>query len=213
MMISGDREGDHQQHDRHRRRVAHVEEAKALLVEQQRVEHRRALGVAEAVGGVRRVAGAAADDAARHVGLREVLQRLDHADDHGEQEHRAHRRQRDPAQPLQRAGAVELGRLVEVARNVEQRGEEDDHRVADAPEPEQHERRLRPRRRLEPQRAGDAEPAQHRVHRAGRRVEDVGEAERRRHRRRERRQVEDRAEEADAGLARARPCPPRRRRR
>ena len=91
-------------------------------------------------------------------------------------------------------------RLVEVARNVEQRGEEDDHRVADAPEPEQHERRLRPRRRLEPQRAGDPEPAQDRVHRPRRRIEDVGEAERRRHRRRERGQVEDRAEEADAGL-------------
>jgi hypothetical protein len=54
--------------------------------------------------------------------------------------------------------------------------------------------------RLEPQRALDADPAEDRVHRARRRVEDVGEAERRGDRRRQRRQVEDRAEEANAAL-------------
>src|SRR5207302_8545635 len=94
--------------------------------------------------------------------------------------------------------AVELGGLVEVARNVEHRGEEDHHRVADAPEPEGDERRLRPRRVLEPERAVYPELAEDRVHRAGRRIEDVHEAEGRRDRRREGGDVEDRAEDADA---------------
>ena len=132
------------------------------------------------------------------VRLREVLQTLDHAEDHGEEDHRADRRQRHPAQSLEPAGAVELGRLVQMRGHVEHGGEEDHHRVADAPEAEHDERRLRPGRILEPQRPVDAEVAEDRVHRAGRRVEDVDEAERRGDGRRERRQVEDRPEDADA---------------
>ena len=132
------------------------------------------------------------------VRLREVLQALDHAEDDGEEDDRADRRQRHPAQPLQRAGAVDLGRLVEMPRHVEHGREEDHHRVPHAPEAEGDERRLRPLRRLEPERALDPDPAEHRVHRAGGRVEDVDEAERRGDGRRERRQVEDRPEDADA---------------
>ena len=45
------------------------------------------------------------------------------------------RRERHPAQPLQRSGAVELRRLVQVLRHVEHRGEEDHHRVADPQRP------------------------------------------------------------------------------
>ena len=61
MMIDGDRERDDEQQHRHRRRVAHVEVAEALQVEQQRVGERRALGVAEArCAAVRRVAAPAA---------------------------------------------------------------------------------------------------------------------------------------------------------
>ena len=97
-----DRERDGEQQHRHRRRVAHVEEAEAVLVEEHGVEERRALGVAElerADGArLRRLAGG---DRCGDVGLREVLQRLDHADHDREQDHRADRRQRHPAQPLQ----------------------------------------------------------------------------------------------------------------
>ena len=106
-------------------------------------------------------------DAGRDVRLREVLQALDHAEDDREQDHRADRRQRHPAQPLQRPGAVELGRLVEVPRHVEDRREEDDHRVADAPEAEQRSSDgFDHCGRLEPERALDPELPEDRVHRA-----------------------------------------------
>ena len=94
--------------------------------------------------------------------------------------------------------AVEIGGLVEVLRHIEDGREEDDHVVAHAPDPEQHERRLRPARRLEPERPLDPDFLEQDVHRARRRVEDVDEAKRRGDRRRQRRQIEDRPEETGA---------------
>ena len=188
-----------QQH-RHRRRVAHLEVVEPVLVEQHRVEQRRVVRVAEAaerVACLRRLSGG---NARRDIRLREVLQALDHAEDDREQDHRAHRRERHVAHALQRARAVELGGLVEVLRHVEHRSEKDDHHVPDSPEAEQDQRRLRPFRRVEPQRPLDPDLREQDVHRAGRGVEDVDEAERRGDRRRERRQVEDRAEEAGSAL-------------
>src|ERR671939_433819 len=67
----------------------------------------------------------------RDVRLREVLEPVDHPEDDREQDHGADRRERHPAQPPQRPDAVELRRLVEVLRDVENRREEDDHRVPD----------------------------------------------------------------------------------
>ena len=99
---------------------------------------------------------------------------------------------------MQRAGAVERGRLVQVPRHVEDRRQEDDHRVADAPEAEQDERRLRPAR-VDWNQSGPWMPSVLSAMLTGPSgIEEVDEAESRRDRRRERRKVEDRAEEADA---------------
>src|SRR3954462_11272504 len=46
------RERHREQQDRQRRRVAHVEVAEAVLVEEQRIEERRAFGIAEVVDGL-----------------------------------------------------------------------------------------------------------------------------------------------------------------
>ena len=71
-----DRERDDEQEHRHRRGVAHVEVAEPVLVEEDRVEERRALGVAELERALRaRLRGLAGRDVRRDVGLREVLQR------------------------------------------------------------------------------------------------------------------------------------------
>ncbi len=171
-----------------------------MLVEQDRVEERRVLGVAEV--DARRVAGLgrlARGDVRRDVRLGEVLEPLDHADDDREEDHRADRGQRHPAEPLQRPGAVELRRLVEVPRDVEDRREEDDHDVSDPPEPEQDERGLGPAGRVEPQRPLDPEVAERDVDRPGRGVEQVDEPERRRDRGGEGGEVEHRPEEARSG--------------
>ena len=173
-----------------------------MVVEEHGIEQRRALGIADlevALGA--RLRGRAAGDGRGDVGLGEVLEPLDHGQHDREEDHRADGRQRHPAQALERAGAVELGRLVEVLGHVEHGGEEDDHRVADAPEREQHERGLGPRRVVEPQRPVDAGLAEQRVDRPGGGIEQVDEAERRGDRRDQRGQVEDGAEEADALLA------------
>ena len=71
----GDGERDDEQHHRHRRRVAHVEVAEPVLVEQHGIEERRGLGIAEVVDGlVTRLRRLARRDVGRDVGLREVLQ-------------------------------------------------------------------------------------------------------------------------------------------
>ena len=152
------RERDHEQQHRHRRGVAHVEEAEAVVVEEDGIEERRALRVALLERADRaRLRRLACCDRGRDVRLREVLERLDHAQHDREEDHRADRRQRHPAQPLEGARAVELGGLVQVLRHVEDRRQEDDHDVADAPEREQRQRRLRPLGRVEPERPLDAE--------------------------------------------------------
>ena len=141
------RERDREQEHRHRRGVAHVEEAEAVVVEEHRIEERRAFRIALLERARRaRLRGLAGGDRGGDVGLREVLERLDHAEHDREEDHRADRRQRHPAQPLERARAVELRRLVQVPRHVEDRGQEDDHDVADAPHREQRQGRLRPLR-------------------------------------------------------------------
>src|SRR5439155_14522138 len=96
-------------------------------------------------------------DVGRDVGLREVLQPGDDADHEREEGQRADRRQRHPTQALEWPSSIQLGRLVQMPRNVEDGREKDDHDVADAPEPEQDKGWLRPTGRLEPERAVDAE--------------------------------------------------------
>ena len=204
MITSGHRERDDEQQHRHRRGVAHVEEPEPVVVEEDRVEERRALGVAELerarAACLRRLP---CRDARGDVRLREVLQALDHAEHDGEEDHGADQRERHPAEALPRPGAVELGRLVEVPRDVEHGGEEDDHRVPDPPEAQHHERGLRPARVVEPERPLDPELAEDRVDRPGGGVQEVDEPERRGDGRDERREVEDRPEDPDPAPSRA----------
>jgi len=67
------------------------------------------------------------------VALREVLEPVDDADHHGEEDDRGDHRERDVPEPLPRAGPLDIGRLVQLPRHVEQGRQEDDHRVPHAP--------------------------------------------------------------------------------
>src|SRR5256714_9438251 len=107
-------ERDDEQHDRERAGAAHEVVDERRLVEPDGGEERRVLRVAQVVHRVARLRGLARGDVRRDVSLCEVLQPLDHAEDDREQDHGADRRERHPAQPPERPGAVELGRLVEV---------------------------------------------------------------------------------------------------
>src|SRR5919204_3907739 len=196
----GHGERDNEQHHRERAGVAHEVVHERRLVEQDGVEERRVLRVTQVVDRVACLRGLAGGDVGGDVGLREVLEPLDHAEDDREQDDGADRRQRHVPKPSQRPGAVELGRLVQVLRDVENRREEDDHRVPDAPDLEERQRRLRPAGRLEPQRPVDPEVAEDDVHRPVGRVQEVDEAERCCDRRREGGEVEDRPEEAEPEL-------------
>ena len=107
-----------ERHDRHeqeqdvrdRRRITLVEELEALLVhvhrDRERLVQRAAIGHDER--------------------LLEELQVADHRDDAGEQDRRAHHRERDVPEPPPGAGAVDRRGLVHLPWHQLQAGEEDD---------------------------------------------------------------------------------------
>ena len=72
-----------------------------------------------------------------------ALKRVDRLQDEVEEDHRRQERQRDACRTAAPAGAVDAGRLVEVLRDLPEAGEEDDHRRAELPDREDHQRRER----------------------------------------------------------------------
>ena len=98
--------------------------------------------------------------------------------------------------PLQHRRAVDVRGFVEIARNALQRGEQDDHVVAEVlPDREQDDRRHRPVRIAEPVDRGDAELGERVVDQAIARVEEIAPDHRdgddRRYHRREQRSAEE----------------------
>ena len=134
-----------------------------------------------------------------HERLGEVLEALDHPDEHREEDHRGDHRQGHVAERLPRPGPLQLGRLVQLPGHVQQRGQEDDHHLANAPQADQGQARLGPARVHEPQRLGQVQQPQDAVDRPGR-VEDVDEPERGRHQRHHGGQEEDRPVERQPAL-------------
>lgn len=139
-------------------------------------------------------------DLSGHQGLCVALHRGDHAGDDREHDDRRDVGEGHEAKPLPRRGAVQFRRLVLLLRYVEQRGHEDHHQVADAPQEHQGQGRLGPVRVVEPARRRNADLLQDRVDRAGARVEEEGEGHGGRHRRGEVGQVEQGAEDTRTGL-------------
>ena len=111
---------DHEKHQpSHRRRVAHLQVLKRREEHVQRKDQRR----------IDRSPFAVADD----VNLREILHGGDHPHHEVKEDHRAEHRQRNVPQPLPIRGAVERRCFVELARDVVQRRQINDHKVARAP--------------------------------------------------------------------------------
>ncbi len=113
-----------------------------------------------------------------------------------QQQRRSQHRQRDVAQALQQRRAVDVRGFVEIARNALQRGEQDDHVVAEVlPDREQDDRRHRPVRIAEPVDRRDVEFRERVVDEAIARVEEIAPDHRdrddRRHDRREQRGAEE----------------------
>src|SRR3954466_4205859 len=100
-----------------------MEVLEALLVQPDRIEQQRALRRPETVLRTTR----------RDVALREVLEPVDHAGDHREEDDRRDHRQRDVPEALPPARSLEVGGLVELCGNVEERRKEDDHDLPYAP--------------------------------------------------------------------------------
>src|SRR5215813_835296 len=101
---------DHEEHPRHRRGGAEVEE----------VLEGRLVEVLD--DGSRRVARTAVGQDEH---LAEDLERADDVGDEHEQEHRPEQRHRDRPEAAPATGAVDRGRLVELARNVLESGQID----------------------------------------------------------------------------------------
>ena len=196
----GDGHGDGEEHEREHARGTGVE-----VLEAHRVDELR-----DRQGGVVRVAGldhrAGADvdaggELPRDEGLRVVLHRLHDAGDDGEHHDRRDGGPGDVAELRPGARAVQVGRLVLLLRHVQQRGHEDDHQVADAPQGEQHQRGLGPVRVVEPARARAGRPTTRiSLTGPGGRVEQEDEGDGGRDRRGQVRDVEGGAEEPDPRL-------------
>ena len=77
---------------------------------------------------------------ADNVNLRERLNGVDQTHHEIEKNHGRKQRQRDMPEAPERTSAVQLGRLVELRGNVTQRGQINDHEIADAPQAHQHQR-------------------------------------------------------------------------
>ena len=171
----------HEEHHDHRRGVADVVEGERLQVE---IE----------VDRLRRGAGAALAD---HVDRVEGLQRVDGADDRGDDEERRDQRQRDVAEELPLASAVEPRRLVGLGRQRREPAEHDQHHQRrPVPDLDQHEARDHQRRRIDPERRRQADQRQEVVEHALLRVEHHRPDQRHRDRRRHHRHDEDAAQHA-----------------
>ena len=72
---------------------------------------------------------------------REHLERGDQTEQQVEEDHRGQQRHGDRPEPVARAGAVHLGRLIQLPRDLLQPGEEDHHRGAELPDREEDHRR------------------------------------------------------------------------
>ena len=85
----------------------------------------------------------------------------DRGDERDQHEHRAEAREGDVDEARPSAGAVDLGGLVQLARDADQAGEEDHHEVAEAlPHGHHHRRHQAPRPLAEPvHRAGTSQPS------------------------------------------------------
>ena len=105
--------------------------------------------------------------AGEQVRLEEHLGGPDDLQDEGDEQDAAQLRHRDVPDLAPDAGAVDLGRVVQLGRDGGQRGEVDDHGAAGGrPGGLEHERRHRPRRALQPGLGRDADPAEDRVEHA-----------------------------------------------
>ena len=136
----GDHDDDHQD-ERQRRSVAHVEVVEGLFIEVVEVE----------IGGLQRAA--LGDDK----GLGEDLEGIDQLDDQQKEEGRRQQGQGDAPEALPAVGAVELGGLVQMGRDVLQAGQVDHRAAAHAPDAHQRHRGQRPVRIPEPARSLDAD--------------------------------------------------------
>ena len=134
------------------------------------------------------------------VGLIEVLEAVDDPDDQREEDHRREHGQGHVAEPLPGVGALDRDRLVQVTGHVQQAGQVQHDRIADPPQPQDQQGRLRPGGIEEPERLVEAEVAEELVDRAGGRVEQVDEHQRGAHGGRHRRHEEQRPVAVDAAL-------------
>ncbi|EGJ74951.1 putative bacterial extracellular solute-binding protein [Streptomyces sp. Tu6071] len=133
---------DHNEEDvRHRARVAHVEEVEAFLVHVQR--H----GEGAVVGAALR----------HHEGFLEDVEEADRGDDGRVEQRRAQERDRDPAQLLEGARAVELRGLAHFLRDRLEARDEQHHDVADVA-PHRHRDHGRHREVLVAEEVGRGEP-------------------------------------------------------
>ena len=123
-------ERDDEEHPGERRAVRHLLEREEGLVEVQVVEQ----------GLAARLAGAVEEDE-RH---EEVLENRDHRQDQRVEDDRRHHRDRHVAELGPPAGAIDLGRVVQLGRDPAQAGEIDDDARPDAPDADDHEGRVDP---------------------------------------------------------------------
>ena len=137
--------------------------------------------------------------AGEDVGGREDLERAQEVDDPQVEGDRREQWPADVAEAAPRPRPVELGRLVELARDRLQGREVDEHVHADAGQTEQDQRRHGPRLAVQPPGTGDADLRQELVREPEARVEQPAPEEGHRDAGEHRRQEDDRAEEADAG--------------
>ncbi len=132
--------------DRHRGRIAHLAELERLLVEVEDVSQQ---GVVRARGG-RAATG-------QDVGGREHLQAEAEADDQVIEDDRRHQRERDVAERLPAAGAIDPCRLIQLHRDAAEPGEEHERELTRSKLGDQDEGYLRERRIAEPVRGRQPE--------------------------------------------------------
>ena len=131
-------------HPGDRRGVAHLQVLEGVAVEVDR----------EQQGGV--VGAALGHDE----GFGEDLQRADDAQDQVEEGDVGDQRHGDGEETAPAAGAVDLGRFVEILGDPLQAGEEDQHAAARRPEAGDDQRRHRPALVDQPARTADADPVE-----------------------------------------------------
>src|SRR5690606_21551082 len=180
---------DHQEHEHHHRDGGGVAELQALEGAREQVVHDD-LGGAERPG------------AGHDVDGREDLERVDHLQHEDQVGGGRQQRPGDVAEHRPAGGAVDLGRLVVLVRDVEQAGQVDDHVVAGAlPDDQQDDGRHRPLLVGEPVDGGAAEQLDDLVEEADARVVQPLPHHRHRHHRGDDRQEEGGAEDAHAAHA------------